>query len=291
MPLVLLGSHPEARTFWWKLTLGSSESGVSRCDSLFLHGAPSAETRGEDEKPPRGMEACLGTLAVSADPAPGDSVARIPAGSPRATGGITSPSGASSSTYGPFAVSHRAQRRLPSLLTGAMAGPPDGPSAWPPWTAGPPEPNRAHPLGCLPHWAPLPSPGTAHPSGAQLNTPSPRLSPTCGHLACPPGPLPPRLRPHRLLSSGTPPGPRRACQLSVLTWFLSARCPIWAGQRDHTREGSDADSIHSGCYRVRGSLPGRGWVPAARTQGWSSERPHVWGPGLAPCTGQETGLY
>ena len=75
---------------------------------------------------------------------------------------------------------------------------------------------------------------------------SPHLPPTCGHLACPPGPPPPpRLRPHRLLSSGTPPGPRRACQLSVLTRFSSARCPdlggalIWAGQRDRTREGSE----------------------------------------------------
>lgn len=83
----------------------------------FLHGAPLAETRVKMRPPPRGTEACPGTLAVSEDPAPRDAVTRIPAGLSLAAGGATgaamSPPGVSSSTYGPFAISHRAQRCLP----------------------------------------------------------------------------------------------------------------------------------------------------------------------------------
>ena len=209
--------------------MGSSESGVSRCDSLFLHGAPSAETRGEDEKPPRGMEACLGTLAVSADPAPGDSEARIPTGSPRATGGITSPSGVSSSTYGPFAV--------PTELRGAS--PACSRARWP-----------GHPTALLP--------GLLGLQGRPSQTEHSRWA------ACPAGPrCPPRAQPTPQVPSSTPPAPAFPPSVGI-SLVLQDHCPPGCVPTGCCPQGPrpglivPANSQFSRGSRLHGAQSGRG---------------------------------
>ena len=128
--------------------------------------------------------------------------------------------------------------------------------------AGPCRPPRAQPSSQAPSAAP-PAPTVPLPVGISL---------------VPQGPAP-WLRAHHAAAlrepartSWRPPGPR-------FTDSILCGAPIWVGQRDHPRDSSDADSIHSGCCRVRGSPPGpaQGWEPAARTQGWSSERARVRG--------------
>lgn len=292
--------------------MGSSESGVNRCDGAPLSPwGPLGGNKGEDETPPRGTEACPGTLAVSEDPAPRDAVTRIPTGLSLAAGG------------------QQVQPRHPQ----GCPAPPTGPSPFPtelrgasPRAQAPPQSAHGHdgratrrafclassdcraararlgiaaglPASLGPAGLParLPSPGTAHPSAAQLNTPQPPPSPPpVGISLALQDHRPPRLRPHHAAVLRDParasprlPGPRFACGSTL------PGAPIWAGQRDHTREGSDASSIHSGCYRVRG------WLPPRAGLGASCENPGA-GPqsgltrvaaGLAPCTGQETHLH
>lgn len=178
-------------------------------------------------------------------PHPRDAVTRIPARLGPGCGGSryshVTP-GCPAPPYGPFAISHRAQRCL-SPRAAAPPQPAHGHDGWATRRAfclassdrrATSQTGHSRWAACLtgPARLPalLPSPGTAHPLAAQLNTPpSPQLPPTCGHLACPPGPPPPAASPPHCCPQGPRPGLVAPAWLSVIQRFCSRGAPILGG--------------------------------------------------------------
>lgn len=171
------------------------------------------------------MEASLGTLAVSADPAPGDAVTRIPAGSPRAAGGHQvqprHPQGRPAPSTGPLPFPTELRRASPAcsrarwsghlkaLLPGLLGlqGRPSQTdhSRWAACPAGPRCPPQAQPTPQAPSSTP-PAPTFPPPVGISLVLQDHRPHPGCVPTGCcPQGPRPGLVAPaNSQFSRGSP---------------------------------------------------------------------------------------